>query len=89
MLSLLAMLVASPASAFERYQAVVIQEGPSPRVFLLDTRDGHMWSWSETIRGSDQELRYEGKLRPGKEPGELIYRSDSLRSKRVPEGSRR
>ena len=58
-----------------RYQAEVIQGGSTPQVFLLDTRDGHFWTWTQTIRGSDQELRYEGKLKPGKSPGETISKS--------------
>ena len=58
-----------------RYRAEVIQGGSTPQVFLLDTRDGHFWTWTQTIRGSDQELRYEGKLRAGKTAGETISRS--------------
>jgi len=58
-----------------RYRAEVIQGGSTPQVFLLDTRDGHFWTWTQTIRGADQELRYEGKLKPGKSPGETISKS--------------
>ena len=58
-----------------RYRAEVIQSGASPQVFLLDTRDGHFWTWQQTIRGSDQELRYEGQLRAGSKPGETIQRT--------------
>jgi len=58
-----------------RYQAEVIQAGSTPQVFLIDTRDGHFWTWTQTIRGNDQELRYEGRLRPGKNIGDTISRS--------------
>ena len=58
-----------------RYQVEVIQSGSTPQVFMLDTRDGHFWTWTQTIRGADQELRYEGKLRPGKAPGETISKT--------------
>ena len=68
--------IGGPAAAGDsRYRAEVIQGGSTPQVFLLDTRDGHFWTWTQTIRGSDQELRYEGKLRPGKAPGETISKT--------------
>jgi len=50
------------------------------RAFILDTRDGHVWIWSENelVTAPDGRRRYEagfiyqGKLRPGTQPGELI-----------------
>lgn len=50
------------------------------RAFILDTRDGHVWIWSENelITASDGRRRYgsgfiyQGKLRPGTQPGEMI-----------------
>ena len=47
---------------------------------ILDTRDGHVWIWSENelITAPDGQRRYgsgfiyQGKLRPGSQPGELI-----------------
>lgn len=71
---LLAMTTAANADN-GRYQVEVIQSGSTPQVFMLDTRDGHFWTWTQTIRGADQELRYEGKLRPGKTPGETISKT--------------
>jgi hypothetical protein len=57
---------------------------PAPRAargaFILDTRDGHVWIWSENelITAADGRRRYgagfiyQGKLRPGTQPGEII-----------------
>lgn len=50
------------------------------RAFILDTRDGHVWVWSENelITAPDGRRRYgtgfiyQGRLRPGSQPGELI-----------------
>lgn len=72
---LLQVLAGTAVADSGRYRAEVIQGGSTPQVFLLDTRDGHFWTWTQTIRGADQELRYEGKLKPGKTPGESISRS--------------
>lgn len=50
------------------------------RAFILDTREGHVWIWSENepVTGADGRRRfeagfiYQGRLRPGTQPGELI-----------------
>lgn len=50
------------------------------RAFILDTRDGHVWIWSENelITAPDGRRRYgsgfiyQGRLRPGAQPGEMI-----------------
>ena len=50
------------------------------RALILDTRDGHVWIWSENelITAPDGRRRYgsgfiyQGKLRPGTQPGEMI-----------------
>lgn len=50
------------------------------RALILDTRDGHVWIWSENelISAPDGRRRYgagfiyQGKLRPGSQPGEMI-----------------
>jgi hypothetical protein len=67
-----------------RYQALPLAgaEGGKGggRAFILDTRDGHVWIWSENelITTPDGRRRYgagfiyQGKLRPGSQPGELI-----------------
>lgn len=68
----------------ERYQALPLAgaEGSKGggRAFILDTRDGHVWIWSENelITAPDGRRRYgagfiyQGKLRPGSQPGEMI-----------------
>ncbi len=68
----------------ERYQALPLAgaEGGKggARAFVLDTRDGHVWIWSENelITAPDGSRRYgagfsyQGKLRPGTQPGEFI-----------------
>ncbi len=56
-----------------------------PKVFLFDTQNGDMWLWYQEA-GSDtmgskggymgpvrSNLLYQGKLRQGKEPGELLH----------------
>lgn len=83
-LTVLACLMATSLLASEngRYQAEVIQGGATPQVMLLDTRDGHFWTWSQTIRGSDQQLRYQGRLRPGVSEGETIFDSGKRHPRR-------
>ncbi len=71
-----------------RYQAVVLHTAGassgtgsiSPKVFILDTRDGHMWTWEQNARVQRKKggltfgnlLTYQGQLRPGKHAGEVI-----------------
>ncbi len=69
---------------FGRYQALPLAgaEGSKGggRTFILDTRDGHVWIWSENelITAPDGRRRYgagfiyQGKLRPGSQPGEML-----------------
>lgn len=50
------------------------------RALILDTRDGHVWVWSENelLNSPGGQRRYgsgfiyQGKLRPGTQPGEII-----------------
>lgn len=84
MLPGLLVLSTSVAAADERYQALPLAgaEGSQGggRAFILDTRDGHVWVWSENepIAAPDGSRRYgagfiyQGKLRPGTRPGEVI-----------------
>ena len=70
-----------------RYQALPLAGAAGGqgggRAFILDTRDGHVWIWSENepITAADGRRRYgsgfiyQGKLRPGSQPGELIDQS--------------
>ncbi|MGE5319820.1 MAG: hypothetical protein ACM3KD_06555 [Hyphomicrobiaceae bacterium] len=67
-----------------RYQALPLagaEGGPGGgRALILDTRDGHVWIWSESelVTAPDGRRRYgsgfiyQGKLRPGTRAGEFI-----------------
>ena len=67
-----------------RFQAFPLSHSDSSkagtRALILDTRDGHVWVWSENefITAPDGKRRYgtgfiyQGKLRPGSQPGEMI-----------------
>lgn len=80
-------MLALPAGAQageERYQALPLADAAGgqggARAFILDTRDGHVWIWSENelVTAPDGRRRYgagfiyQGKLRPGTQPGEMI-----------------
>jgi hypothetical protein len=82
LIAIILSLSALSAQAQPRYQAVVIQEGTAPRVFILDTREGHLWTWTENLRGADQELRYQGRVRPGRAMGEVIDSTGTLSGQR-------
>ena len=72
----------------ERYQAIAVPHagqsnqisGTNPKVFILDTQEGYIWTWSENetiydTAGSPKigtVLIYQGKLRPGNKPGDII-----------------
>lgn len=89
-LSILLALVVLPVAAAEdgRYEAVVIPQagrpGQSsslyPKVFILDTREGHLWTWSENEAIYEDArtprfgsaLIYQGRLRPGTRMGEIV-----------------
>jgi len=50
------------------------------RALIVDTREGHVWVWSENelLNSPNGQRRYgsgfiyQGKLRPGTQPGEII-----------------
>ncbi len=68
------LLIATPAIAGQgRYQAVTIQSNGSEKIFILDTENGHCWTW---LPPSDSRIssiiKYEGKVKVGKKPGEFI-----------------
>lgn len=85
---LLASMLISPALALagdeSRYQALPLAGADGGkgggRAFILDTRDGHVWVWSENelMTSPDGSRRYgsgfiyQGKLRPGTRAGEFI-----------------
>ncbi|WP_461585466.1 hypothetical protein [Thiobacillus sp.] len=80
-----------------RYQALppAGAEGGSGggRALILDTREGHVWVWSENElmakpgggRRNGPGFTYQGKLRPGGAPGETIdpRRSGSRAARRA------
>lgn len=79
------LVLASAAQADDgRYQALPLAGADGAkgggRALILDTRDGHVWIWSENelITAPDGRRRYgtgfiyQGKLRPGSQPGEFI-----------------
>lgn len=58
-----------------RYQAVRMD---SNAIFILDTKEGHLWVWviQKDNRGQPAEfLFYQGKVVPGSRMGELIDRT--------------
>ena len=83
-------LPAASVSAQEdgRYRAIVLHEGgaalnsasSSPKVFILDSRDGHMWTWEQNAWMKDAKgdprfgttTIYQGKLKVGSRMGEVI-----------------
>jgi len=79
----LAMLftTAPPTAAREsgRYQAIEISVGKKSEynIFILDTKDGHMWlleTKESRLHGKlAGDLKYHGQLRPGKKAGEIIF----------------
>ena len=85
-LFLLGMLLAAGAVQADHgpYQALPLAGADGGkgggRAFILDTRDGHVWVWSENelVVAPDGSRRYgagfiyQGKLRPGSHPGEFI-----------------
>ena len=93
-LSLSSALLSAPnvlAGEDGRYQAIVLHQGGasgqpstlSPKVFILDTRDGHMWTWEQNAwikdpRGDLQfgtTTTYQGRLKTGSRMGEIIEQS--------------
>lgn len=79
-------LIATPVMAAEvgRYQAVPMDsDGPgrgSGRVLIIDTQEGHVWTWSgnELLGDGGSGRRYgsafvyQGKVRPGNKNGEVL-----------------
>ena len=67
-----------------RYQAVALPkgEGHGPdEVLILDTSEGHIWSWSEYPSYADGKkggrfLIYQGKVKPGKKMGDIIEKQE-------------
>ena len=79
--SVLFLVMGLPASAMEagRYQALEISVGKKSEynIFILDTKEGHMWLLETQESRVDGKLsgalKYQGKLRPGNKAGEIIF----------------
>jgi len=79
--SLIIITTAVSAAAKEpgRYQAMEIRVGKKSEytIFILDTKDGHMWILETKESRVDGKLSggltYQGKLRSGKKVGEIIF----------------
>ena len=67
------------AVEFGRYQAMQISVGKKSEynIFILDTKEGHMWLLETRESRIDGKLfgglKYQGKLRPGKKAGDTIF----------------
>ncbi|MCG6916860.1 MAG: hypothetical protein LJE89_04855 [Deltaproteobacteria bacterium] len=79
--SLLLLVTVIPTLAAEagRYQALEISVGKKSEynIFILDTKEGHMWLLETEESRVDGKLsgglKYQGKLRPGNKAGEIIF----------------
>jgi hypothetical protein len=73
-------MVAAPQAQGEeagRYQCVSL--GTSDAVFIIDTREGHVWTWTGNPRIEHEGyvgIIYQGKVRPGNKTGTLIGEID-------------
>ena len=62
-----------------RYEAMQISVGKKNEynIFILDTKEGHMWLLETRESRIDGKLfgglKYQGKLRPGKKAGDVIF----------------
>ena len=62
-----------------RYQAMQISVGKKSEynIFILDTKEGHMWLLETRESRIDGKLfgglKYQGKLRPGIKAGDVIF----------------
>ena len=79
------LVLATQAQAEEgRYEALPLAGADGGkgggRALIVDTREGHVWVWSENelLNSPGGQRRYgsgfiyQGKLRPGTQPGEII-----------------
>ncbi len=75
----LAMGLPTLAAEAGRYQALEINVGKKSEynIFILDTKEGHMWLLETKESRVDGKLsgglKYQGKLRPGNKAGEIIF----------------
>ena len=66
-----------PTTQTGKYHIDKIQAAGASTVFMvLDPEEGHIWTWGKAAldkKGVYSYLVYEGKIRPGKEPGETVF----------------
>jgi hypothetical protein len=57
-----------------RYQAVPCGDSGQFSILILDTQEGHFWTWFKQSRGelSVSRTMYEGQVKPGSKVGEII-----------------
>jgi hypothetical protein len=76
---LLTMVGSTVAVEYGRYQAMQISVGKKSEynIFILDTKEGHMWLLETRESRIDGKLfgglKYQGKLRPGQKAGDTIF----------------
>ncbi len=54
-----------------RYQLITQED----LVLVLDTKEGHLWQWQSFVKANADivyDTTYLGRMRPGKQPGEVI-----------------
>ena len=71
------------AEEIGRYQVVALPkvEGEATHALIIDTKEGHIWTWDEYNRekGTNKVGRYliyQGKVKPGSRMGEVIQSGD-------------
>jgi hypothetical protein len=74
---LIATLTLATDSGIGRYTAILIggQEGRSSAVFILDTKEGHVWTWGLAVVSMKkvvERITYKGRVLPGRQMGEVI-----------------
>ena len=80
MLVILLTMGISPAmGASARYQAIEISVGKKSEynIFILDSKDGHMWILETKESRVDGKLsgglKYQGQLRPAQKAGDIVF----------------
>jgi len=76
-----ALPVAADDSEIGRYQAIKLDntEFALFSVFIIDTKEGHLWVSGVNKTGEIFSLHYMGKVRPGKKIGEVIEQESKLK----------
>ena len=71
----IALILAAPSTAkagdVGRYQLITQED----LVLVLDTKEGHLWQWESFVQANADivyDTTYLGKMRPGKQPGEVV-----------------